>query len=472
MARSQSLFVCRDCGGESLKWQGQCGHCKAWDTLERVAAARIRAPREAGARTAALASASAAASATPRMALGLGELDRVFGGGLLPGSVTLLGGEPGIGKSTLLLQVAASLSRELPVIYASGEESMSQVALRAQRLGLSGERLELMAEGSLDEILQVAAARRCALLVIDSIQAMRLEAAGSSAGSPVQLRECAAALVHFAKSGVAPLPAGDSGGAATGAAVIIIGHVTKDGAIAGPRLLEHMVDTVLYFTSDAGSRYRLLRATKNRFGRVNELGFFAMGDSGLKEVRNPSAIFLARHPQPVPGSVVMVARDGGRPLLIEVQALVDRARGLAPRRIAQGVDANRLAMLLAILSRHAELSLAEHDVFVNLVGGLEITETATDLPLALALASSLRGRALPAGLVAFGELGLTGEVRPVAHGEERLRELAKLGFTQAILPRENLPRDAGGREALAGLTLRGVASIAEALAQVFGEARA
>ena len=451
MARSQTLFVCRDCGGESLKWQGQCAHCKAWDTLERVSAARAALTRDVSAHSSALQAASLAATALPRMSLGLSELDRVFGGGLLPGSVTLLGGEPGIGKSTLLLQVASGLSRDLPIVYASGEESMAQVALRAQRLGLTGPRLELIADSSLDAILQAAAERRCALLVIDSIQSMRLDAADSSAGSPVQLRECTAALVRFAKAS-----------AGAGAAVVIVGHVTKDGAIAGPRLLEHMVDTVLYFTSDAGSRYRLLRATKNRFGRVNELGFFAMGDTGLKEVKNPSAIFLSRHPQPVPGSVIMVARDGGRPLLIEVQALVDRARALSPRRVAQGVDANRLSMLLAILSRHADLSLADYDVFVNLVGGLEIAETATDLPLALALASSLRGRALPAGLVVFGELGLTGEVRPVAHGEERLRELAKLGFTQAILPRENLPR-----EASAGLTLRGVSSIAEALAQAF-----
>jgi len=446
VARSQTLFVCRDCGGESLKWQGQCAHCKAWDTLERMATPRSNAARGTAAQSSALESASLAASAQPRMSLRLTELDRVFGGGLLPGSVTLLGGEPGIGKSTLLLQVAATLSQDLPIVYASGEESMSQVALRAQRLGLTGAQLELIADSSLDAILQVAAERRCAVLVIDSIQSMRLETVDSSAGSPVQLRECTAALVRFAKG-------------VHGPAVIIVGHVTKDGAIAGPRLLEHMVDTVLYFTSDTGSRYRLLRATKNRFGRVNELGFFVMDETGLKEVRNPSAIFLSRHPQPVPGSIVMVARDGGRPLLIEVQALVDRARSLAPRRVAQGVDANRLSMLLAILSRHADLSLADHDVFVNLVGGLDIEETATDLPLALALASSLRARALPAALVAFGELGLTGEVRPVPHGEERLRELAKLGFTQVILPRENLPR-----EATAGLTLRGVSSIAEALA--------
>jgi len=395
-----------------------------------------------------LATASAAAAAATRMSVGLAELDRVVGGGLYPGSVSLLGGEPGIGKSTLLLQVASHLSRELPVVYASGEESTAQVAARAQRLSLSGSELALVADGSLDAILTLADERRCALLVIDSIQSMRLEAAESSAGSVVQLRECTAALVRHAK--------------VRGSAVIIVGHVTKDGSIAGPKLLEHMVDTVLYFSSDLGSRYRLLRATKNRFGPVNELGFFAMTEAGLKEVRNPSAMFLSRHAQPVPGSLVMVARDGGRPLLIEVQALVDRSRSGSPRRVAQGVDVNRLSMLLAILSRHADLPLADYDVFVNLVGGIEIAETATDLPLVLALASSLKGRPLPTTLAAFGELGLTGEVRPVAFGDERLRELAKLGFTQAMLPRENLPR-----AAIEQVSLHGVSSIAEALAQAF-----
>ncbi|HEY2419554.1 MAG TPA: DNA repair protein RadA [Steroidobacteraceae bacterium] len=448
MARTQTLFVCRTCGGEALKWQGQCGHCKAWDTLERVTAVRSGGDRPEPAQAAGLEIASTAATASPRMSFGMAELDRVFGGGLLPGSVTLLGGEPGIGKSTLLLQVAAGLSRELPIVYASGEESVAQVALRAQRLKLQGAQLALVADSSLDAILRLAGEHRCALLVIDSIQSIRLDSAESSAGSVVQLRECTAALVRYAKSG--------------GGAVMIVGHVTKDGAIAGPKLLEHMVDTVLYFTSDTASRYRLLRATKNRFGPVNELGFFAMSEAGLREVRNPSAIFLSRHAQPVPGSVVMVARDGGRPLLIEVQALVDRSRSNAPRRVAQGVDANRLSMLMAILSRHAELPLADYDVFVNLVGGIEITETATDLPLALALASSLRARALPASLVIYGELGLTGEVRPVAYGEERLRELEKLGFTRVILPRENLPR-----AEIPGLTLLGVASIGEAMAAAF-----
>jgi DNA repair protein RadA/Sms len=449
VARTQILFVCRACGGEALKWQGQCAHCKAWDSLERVTAARAAHERVDAALAAPLEVAGLEADSLPRLSVGLPELDRVFGGGLVPGSVTLLGGEPGIGKSTLLLQVASSLAQSLPILYASGEESVAQIARRAQRLQLTGPQLGLIADSALEGIVQLAGERRCALLVIDSIQSMRSASAETTAGSVAQLRECTAALVRQAKSG--------------GSAVIIIGHVTKDGSIAGPKLLEHMVDTVLYFTSDAGSRYRMLRATKNRFGPVNELGFFAMTEHGLKEVKNPSAILLSRHAQPVPGSLVMVARDGGRPLLIEVQALVDRSRAASPRRVAQGVDVNRLSMLLAILSRHADLSLSDHDVFVNLVGGIEIAETATDLPLALALASSLRSRALPPSLVAFGELGLTGEVRPVVHGEERLRELGKLGFSSAIVPRENLPRTP-----LAGMTLHGVASIAEALAAAFG----
>jgi DNA repair protein RadA/Sms len=459
MARAQTVFVCRQCGGEALKWQGQCAHCKAWETLERVTGVRARnqpAPAAAAA-SSPLASASQSSESLVRLPMGSAELDRVLGGGLFPGSVTLLGGEPGIGKSTLLLQVAAALSLQVPVLYASGEESLAQVAQRARRLGLEKTHLELLSEAALDAILQRAIEQRCGLLIIDSIQAMRLASAESSAGSVVQLRECTSALVRHAK-----------GGAPGGSAIIIVGHVTKDGGIAGPKLLEHMVDTVLYFTSDAGSRFRLLRATKNRFGRVNELGFFAMGETGLRDVRNPSAMFLGRHPQPVAGSVVMVARDGGRPMLIEVQALVDRSRGTMPRRVAQGVDGNRLSMLLAILSRHADLSLADHDVFVNLVGGLEIQETATDLPLALALASSLRSRPLPQSLAVFGELGLTGEVRPVSHGEERLRELAKLGFTQVLLPRDNLPREAGASGLPDGLGLMGVGSIAEALAAAFG----
>jgi DNA repair protein RadA/Sms len=441
LARTQTLYVCRSCGGEAVKWQGQCGHCKEWDTLEAVTS--VRGVRQVSSVAVIEDSASQA-----RRSFGLSELDRVFGGGLVPGSVTLLGGEPGIGKSTLLLQVAAALSNDERTLYASGEESAAQISMRAKRLQVSASQLAVVSDNSLDAILALAAQRKPNLLIIDSIQAMQLASAQSSAGSPLQLRECAAALVRFAKGGAC--------------AVIIVGHVTKDGSIAGPKLLEHLVDTVLYFESDAGSRYRMLRATKNRFGPVNELGFFAMSETGLKEVKNPSAIFLSRHDQPVAGSVVMVARDGGRPLLIEVQALVNLAGFGAPRRVAQGVDANRVSMLLAILSRHAQLALADYDVFVNLVGGIDIAETATDLPLALALASSLKDRPVPDSLVVFGELGLTGEVRPVAYGEERLREAVKLGYRHVILPRENMPRTPP-----AGIALQPVTRIAEAVSAAF-----
>ncbi len=448
MARKQTIYVCSACGGESLQWQGKCPHCEQWQTLSRLSVsgeyAAVQGP-------AAQMVSAAQQVEQVRFALHLDELDRVFGGGLCGGSVTLLGGEPGIGKSTLLLQVAAALAGEQAVLYASGEESAAQIAARARRLGLDTGQLQLINESSLEHVLALAAERKAALLVIDSIQTMQLAALDGGAGAPAQLRECTAALVRAAKS--------------SGCAVIIVGHVTKDGSIAGPKLLEHLVDTVLYFDSDAGSRYRMLRATKNRFGPVNELGFFAMTETGLKEVRNPSAIFLSRGAQPAPGSLVMVVRDGGRPLLIEVQALVDRTRSMTPRRVAQGVDANRLSMLLAVLSRHAGLVLAEHDVFVNVVGGLQISETATDLPLLLALVSSLRNQPLDADMVAFGEVGLTGEVRPVAHGEERLRELRKQGYKRVILPQQNAPR-----EAPAGLQLQPAASVAEALSAAFQSA--
>jgi DNA repair protein RadA/Sms len=391
---------------------------------------------------------TAAEVANKRMALGSAELDRVLGGGLAAGSVSLLGGEPGIGKSTLLLQVAAAIAAQSAVLYASGEESVAQVAQRAQRLGIDANQLQLICENSLDAILQHCEQQPFALLIIDSIQTMALAAIESSAGSAGQLREATAALVRHAK--------------ATGLTILIVGHVTKDGAIAGPKMLEHLVDTVLYFESDAGSRYRLLRTTKNRFGPVNELGFFAMSPTGLRDVRNPSAIFLSRNPEPAPGSVVMVARDGGRPLLIEVQALVDRSSFAMPRRVGQGVDNGRLSMLLAVLHRHGQISLADHDVFVNIVGGLQINETATDLPVLLALVSSFRGRALPTSLVSFGEVGLTGEVRPVANGEERLRELQKQGYTRVILPADNLPRVPA-----AGLELQPVRTVSALLAAAF-----
>ena len=369
----------------------------------------------------------------------------MLGGGIVPGSVTLIGGDPGIGKSTLLLQVAAYVAQAAPVLYASGEESVEQIGLRAARLGAAASGLGIVAESDLEVIRAFATERKAGLLVVDSIQTVQSASVATSPGAVSQLRECTAELVRFAKS--------------TGTAVLIIGHVTKEGTIAGPRVLEHLVDTVLYFESEAGSRYRIVRATKNRFGAVNELGFFAMLESGLKEVRNPSAIFLSRAPEPAAGSIVTVTRDGGRPLLIELQALVDRMRFGAPRRIAQGLDSNRVAMLLAVMNRHANVSLQEHDVFVNVVGGLEINETAWDVPVVLALASSLSDRVVPNSLVAFGELGLTGEVRPVAYGEERLREAQKQGFRIAVVPKDNAPR-----KPLDGLQVIGISRITEALA--------
>jgi DNA repair protein RadA/Sms len=341
MARSNPVFACSACGGETLKWQGQCPSCGEWNTLEARAAPRGRSASAAG--PGAVARPLAAATDLQRRLTGQQELDRVFGGGIVPGSVTLLGGDPGIGKSTLLLQVAAHVAQSSPVLYASGEESVEQVGLRGRRLAVAAAGLGVIAETDLETILGLAGEPKAALLVVDSIQTVQSAAVAASAGAVSQLRECTAELVRFAKT--------------SGTAVVIIGHVTKEGTIAGPRVLEHLVDTVLYFESEAGSRYRIVRATKNRFGAVNELGFFAMAESGLKEVRNPSAIFLSRAPEPAAGSIVTVTRDGGRPLLIELQALVDRMRFGAPRRIAQGLDPNRVAMLLAVLSRHAGVSL-------------------------------------------------------------------------------------------------------------------
>jgi len=442
MARASPTFVCGSCGGETPKWQGQCPQCGAWNSLEQRSAASARVASAATA--VALSAGVALAAAATRVASGAQELDRVLGGGIVPGSVILLGGDPGIGKSTLLLQVAAAVAHSRAVLYASGEESVSQVSLRAQRLSLGAAGVAVVAETDLAAILALASGRRAELLVIDSIQTVQSSTAGAPAGAVSQLRECTAELVRFAK--------------ASGTAVIIVGHVTKEGTIAGPRLLEHLVDTVLYFEHEAGSRYRIVRATKNRFGAVNELGFFAMTAGGLREVKNPAAIFLARPSEPAPGSIVTVTREGGRPLLIELQALVDRMRFGAPRRIAQGLDANRLAMLLAAGNRHAGVSLQEHDVFVNVVGGIEIGETSADLPVLIALTSSLKGQPLPAQLVAFGEIGLTGEVRPVAYGDERLREAQAQGFRLAIVPQANAPRTPPS-----GMRVIAVTRIAEAL---------
>jgi DNA repair protein RadA/Sms len=380
-----------------------------------------------------------------RAATGIGELDRVLGGGLVPGSVILLGGDPGIGKSTLLLQAADALSRGQPVLYASGEESVRQVALRARRLELDSETLRVIAETRVESIVEAALAARAGVLVVDSIQTMHTDRSDSSPGSAVQVRESAARLVRFAKD--------------TGTAVFIIGHVTKEGLIAGPRILEHVVDTVLYFESDPGSRFRVVRAVKNRFGAANEIGVFAMAGQGLKEVRNPSAIFLSRQETAVPGSIVTVAREGSRPLLVELQALVDDAQGPAPRRIAVGYEAGRLALLLAVLHRHGGVSTSAQDVFVNVVGGVRIGETAADLPAVLAVLSSLRGRAVAQETIAFGELGLTGEIRPVPFGEERLREAAKQGFRRALVPSANVPR-----QPIEGLAVSGVGRLEQALA--------
>jgi DNA repair protein RadA/Sms len=448
MARTSPVFICRHCGKDTPKWQGQCPHCDEWNTLEAGIAPRSKSVGTVTAVPKTLNSTLGEAQA--RVPSGQEELDRVFGGGIVPGSVTLLGGDPGIGKSTLLLQVATHVAVSRSVLYASGEESVSQVGLRAQRLGLSASALTFVSESDLQAITGLASDMKAGLLVVDSIQTVQTSTAAGSAGGVAQLRECTAELVRFAKS--------------TSTAVIIIGHVTKEGTIAGPRMLEHLVDTVLYFESEAGSRYRIVRATKNRFGAVNELGFFAMTEGGLKEIRNPSAIFLSRAPEPAAGSIVTVTREGGRPLLIELQALVDRMSFGNPRRIAQGLDSNRVAMLLAVMNRHAGVSLQEHDVFVNVVGGIEISETAWDLPVVLALASSLTDRVVPNSLISFGEIGLTGEVRPVAYGEERLKEAQKQGFKLAIVPKDNAPR-----KPLQGLDVVSVGRVGEALEAALGK---
>jgi DNA repair protein RadA/Sms len=387
-----------------------------------------------------------AEDSTQRLSSGLTELDRVLGGGLVPGSVVLLGGDPGIGKSTLLLQAQAHLGAHQTSLYVTGEESAAQVAMRARRLGLEPSHLDCLTETSLEIVLATAAERKPAFMVVDSIQTLWTEALQSAPGAVAQVRECAARLVQFAKQ--------------TGCAVVLVGHVTKEGALAGPRVLEHMVDAVLYFESDSGSRFRLVRAVKNRFGAANELGVFAMTDKGLKAVGNPSAIFLSGQDDPAPGSCVLVTREGTRPMMVEVQALVAPSTLANPRRVAVGIDHNRLAMLLAVMNRHAGISIADQDVFVNVAGGIRVNETASDLAIALALKSSLKEKALPKGLVAFGEIGLSGELRPVYNGEERLREAAGQGFDQALVPEGNL------KGVKAKITARGFRNLAEALRSI------
>jgi DNA repair protein RadA/Sms len=433
MAKAKSVYTCTECGASSPKWQGQCPGCGQWNTLvETVAeAATTGANRYASlAGSGQLQDLSAIRPRDePRQATGIEEFDRVLGGGLVPGGVVLIGGDPGIGKSTLLLQALSRLAEAgQPVLYVSGEESSEQVALRAHRLQLATRGLRMLPEIGLEKILATLQKERPLVAVIDSIQTLYSEALQSAPGSVAQVRECAAQLTRLAKQ--------------SGICIVLVGHVTKEGALAGPRVLEHIVDTVLYFEGDTHSSFRLIRAFKNRYGAVNELGVFAMTDKGLKGVSNPSAIFLSQHETPVAGSCVLVTQEGTRPLLVEVQALVDGAPSPSPRRLSVGLDASRLAMLLAVLHRHAGLVLYDQDVFVNAVGGVKIGEPAADLAACLAIVSSMKNRALPNKLVVFGEIGLSGELRPAPRGQERLKEAAKLGFTHAIIPKANAPRQA------------------------------
>ena len=448
MAKDKTVYVCSDCGGNSPKWLGKCPACNAWNTLIESVADNPSAVKN---RFAALAKTAEIATLgeidavdMARIPTGHEELDRVLGGGMVEGGVVLIGGDPGIGKSTLLLQALDSLQRSgQHTLYVTGEESGAQVALRAHRLGLDGSQVKVLAEIQLEKILATLESTRPDIAVIDSIQTVYSDQLSSAPGSVAQVRECAAHLTRAAK--------------ASGVSIVLVGHVTKEGALAGPRVLEHMVDTVLYFEGDTHSSFRLVRAIKNRFGAVNEIGVFAMTEKGLKGVSNPSAIFLSQHAEPVPGSCVMVTLEGTRPLLVEIQALVDSG-GPSPRRLSVGLDRDRLAMLLAVLHRHAGVACMDQDVFVNAVGGVRISEPAADLAVLLAITSSLRGKPLPKGFFALGEVGLAGEVRPAPRGQERLREAAKLGFSVALVPKANAPK-----KAIEGLTIHAVERVEQAM---------
>lgn len=452
--KAKVVYACSECGAQSPKWTGQCGECGAWNTLQETVVAPVRSAPAGGFTGAAGAAVQNLGevnlTAEIRLSCGIGELDRVLGGGLVTGSVVLIGGDPGIGKSTILLQTLAFLAGHNRTLYVSGEESPQQVSLRAQRLGLPRERLRLLPETAVEHILASAERERPQVMVIDSIQTVFTDRLQSAPGSVAQVRESAAQLVRYAKQ--------------SGTAVFLVGHVTKEGMIAGPRVLEHMVDTVLYFEGDTGSRFRVMRAVKNRFGPVNELGVFAMTERGLKEVSNPSAIFLSRHEAPVAGSVVMVTREGTRPLLVEIQALVDECHGGYPRRLTVGLEQNRLAMLLAVLHRHGGIAMYDQDVYVNAVGGVRIVETASDLAVIMAALSSFRDRPLPMDLIVFGEVGLAGEIRPVPNGEERLREAVKHGFKRAIVPTANAPRRGSRVE---GIEVTGMNRLGQVLGQTF-----
>jgi DNA repair protein RadA/Sms len=426
--KQKTVYACTECGGRSPKWQGQCPHCEAWNTLvETVAApAPTRYATLGGERSPVRPLSAIEAKSSPRFPTGVEEFDRVLGGGLVPGGVILLGGDPGIGKSTLLLQAMAAIGAAKAALYVTGEESAEQVALRAQRLGLVNAPVSLLAEVQLEAIAETIRASGPEVVVIDSIQTLYTEALTSAPGSVAQVRECAAQLTRIAKQ--------------RGIVVVFVGHVTKEGAIAGPRVLEHIVDTVLYFEGDPHSSFRLVRAMKNRYGAANELGVFAMTERGLKGVANPSALFLSRQGDAVPGTAVVATLEGSRPLLVEIQALVDPTQGGTPRRVSVGLDPQRLSLLLAVLHRHGGVETAGYDVFVNAVGGMRIGEPAADLAILLAIHSSVTGRPLPAHTLVFGEVGLAGEIRPVQGGQDRIREAAKLGFRQFLIPTLNKPK--------------------------------
>lgn len=451
MAKTKTAYVCNDCGSDYVKWQGRCDDCGAWNTLSEF---RVAASTEGKSKTAFSGGLAEVVTlgdidlaAVPRMASGVEEFDRVLGGGLVPGSAILIGGHPGAGKSTLLLQILCQLAKSQSALYVTGEESLQQVAMRAQRLGLPTDSLQMLSETSAEAVCAVAQQKKPKLLVVDSIQVMSVEDVQSAPGGVAQVRESAALLVRYAKQ--------------TNTVLILVGHVTKDGTLAGPKVLEHMVDCSIMLEGADENRFRILRGVKNRFGAINELGIFAMTGKGLREVTNPSAIFLSRASEPPSGSVVMVIWEGTRPILVELQALVDDSNLGNPRRLAVGVDQNRLSMLLAVLHRHGGLQVGDQDVFVNVVGGIKVVETSADLAVLLAIVSSLRDRPLPADLLVFGEVGLSGEIRPVPSGQERLNAAAKHGFGRAIVPEANVPR--GG---VKGMEVIGVKTLAGALGAI------
>lgn len=449
MAKIKTKYICNQCGAVSPKWGGQCADCGEWNCLVEQLESNSepktgRFAGYAGTETKLQKLSEVKPLTTPRIATSLSELDRVLGGGLVPGSVVLLGGDPGIGKSTILLQSMCRLSEQLNVIYVTGEESAQQISMRAKRLGLTGDKLSLLTETKVETIIATAQKNQPQVMVIDSIQTIYTEYLQSAPGGVAQVRESTAQLVRFAKQ--------------KGIALFVVGHVTKDGSLAGPRVLEHMVDAVLYFEGERDGRYRILRAVKNRFGAVNELGVFAMTEEGLKEVQNPSAIFLSRYQKASSGSVVTVTWEGSRPLLVEVQALVDESHGSHPKRVAVGLDQNRIGMLLAVLSRHGGVFCHDQDIFLNVVGGVKVMETSADLSQLIAVVSSLRNLVLPQDLIVFGEIGLAGEIRPVPNGQERIKEAVKHGFSKAIVPKANAPK---GK--IKGMTIKTVSNLQEAL---------